>query len=195
MVAVKNEKKQQSAHRPVKSGGESVSTETVARIGAVLSPGRKKGLTGEPKKGEPAPKTAGPKAEEPAQPTEPAEEKEERLSPKDVDYQSPLVICLSIITRLAGNPVSAATLKAGLPQSNNIVTAASLVRAAVLLPRLLLSGLPKKSALLPKLSIVRKSLIFPNLSCPVSCYCAVVMPACCRKSLTTRSGYLFRDTE
>ncbi len=130
MVAVENEKKQQSARRPVKSGGKSVSTETVARTGAVLSPGRKKGLTGEPKKGEPAPKTVGPKAEKPAQPTEPAEEKEERLSPKDVDYQSPLVICLSIITRLAGNPVSAATLKAGLPQSNSIVTAASLVRAA-----------------------------------------------------------------
>jgi len=55
---------------------------------------------------------------------------DERLSPKDIDYQPPLVICLSIISRLMGRPVSSATLKAGIPQQEGVVTAASIVRAA-----------------------------------------------------------------
>ena len=59
-----------------------------------------------------------------------AEEDDERLSPKDIDYQPPLVICLSIISRLMGKPVSSATLKAGIPQQEGVITAASIVRAA-----------------------------------------------------------------
>ncbi|ADU61914.1 MULTISPECIES: type I secretion system permease/ATPase [Pseudodesulfovibrio] len=55
---------------------------------------------------------------------------DERLSPKDIDFQPPLVICLSIISRLMGKPVSSATLKAGIPQQEGIITAASIVRAA-----------------------------------------------------------------
>ncbi|WP_245628632.1 cysteine peptidase family C39 domain-containing protein [Salidesulfovibrio brasiliensis] len=55
---------------------------------------------------------------------------DERLSPKDIDYQPPLVICLSIISRLLGRPVSSATLKAGIPQQEKVITAASMVRAA-----------------------------------------------------------------
>lgn len=53
-----------------------------------------------------------------------------RISPSDVDFQPPLVICLSIISRLHGKAVSAATIKAGIPQSDDVVTAASIVRAA-----------------------------------------------------------------
>ncbi|MBI9079663.1 MAG: type I secretion system permease/ATPase [Pseudodesulfovibrio sp.] len=57
-------------------------------------------------------------------------ERDERLSPKDIDFQPPLVICLSIISRLMGSPVSSATLKAGVPQQEGVITAASIVRAA-----------------------------------------------------------------
>ncbi|WP_419788345.1 type I secretion system permease/ATPase [Pseudodesulfovibrio sp.] len=57
-------------------------------------------------------------------------ESDERISPKDIDYQPPLVICLSIISRLLGKPVSSATLKAGIPQKEGVITAASIVRAA-----------------------------------------------------------------
>lgn len=57
-------------------------------------------------------------------------ENDERLSPKDIDFQPPLVICLSIISRLMGRPVSSATLKAGIPQEKGVITAASIVRAA-----------------------------------------------------------------
>jgi len=56
--------------------------------------------------------------------------KDDRLSPKDIDFQPPLVICLSIISRLMGRPVSSATLKAGLPQQDGIVTASAIVRSA-----------------------------------------------------------------
>lgn len=59
-----------------------------------------------------------------------ADERDERISPKDIDFQPPLVICLSIISRLMGKPVSSATLKAGIPQQEGIITAASIVRAA-----------------------------------------------------------------
>ncbi|WP_147818648.1 type I secretion system permease/ATPase [Salidesulfovibrio onnuriiensis] len=55
---------------------------------------------------------------------------DERLSPKDIDFQPPLVICLSIISRLLGRPVSSATLKAGIPQQEKVITAAAIVRAA-----------------------------------------------------------------
>jgi len=57
-------------------------------------------------------------------------ETDERLSPKDIDFQPPLVICLSIISRLLGKPVSSATLKAGIPQQEGVITAASIVRSA-----------------------------------------------------------------
>ncbi len=57
-------------------------------------------------------------------------ERDERLTPKDIDFQPPLVICLSIISRLMGKPVSSATLKAGIPQQEGVITAASIVRAA-----------------------------------------------------------------
>lgn len=57
-------------------------------------------------------------------------EPDERISPKDIDFQPPLVICLSIISRLMGKPVSSATLKAGIPQQEGVITAASIVRAA-----------------------------------------------------------------
>ncbi len=55
---------------------------------------------------------------------------DERLSPQDIDFQPPLVICLSIISRLLGRPVSSATLKAGIPQQERVITASSIVRAA-----------------------------------------------------------------
>ncbi len=58
------------------------------------------------------------------------EELDARVSPSSVDFQPPLVICLSIISRLHGKAVSAATLKAGIPQVDGVVTAASIVRAA-----------------------------------------------------------------
>ncbi|HKI80694.1 MAG TPA: ABC transporter transmembrane domain-containing protein, partial [Pseudodesulfovibrio sp.] len=57
-------------------------------------------------------------------------ETDERLTPKDIDFQPPLVICLSIISRLLGKPVSSATLKAGIPQQEGVITAASIVRSA-----------------------------------------------------------------
>ncbi|QGY42020.1 type I secretion system permease/ATPase [Pseudodesulfovibrio cashew] len=56
--------------------------------------------------------------------------RDERLSHKDIDFQPPLAICLSIISRLLGKPVSAATLKAGVPQREGLITASSIVRAA-----------------------------------------------------------------
>jgi ATP-binding cassette subfamily C protein LapB len=57
-------------------------------------------------------------------------ETDERLTPKDIDFQPPLVICLSIISRLLGKPVSSATLKAGIPQQEGVITASSIVRSA-----------------------------------------------------------------
>lgn len=59
-----------------------------------------------------------------------SEQPDERLSPKDIDFQPPLAICLSIISRLLGRPVSSATLKAVLPQRDQVITAASMVRAS-----------------------------------------------------------------
>lgn len=74
---------------------------------------------------------AGEAPQQPLQPPKPdAMERDERLSPKDIDFQPPLVICLSIISRLMGKPVSSATLKAGIPQQEGVVTASSIVRAA-----------------------------------------------------------------
>lgn len=80
---------------------------------------------------------AKPQNTPPAAPQEPAAsapagslDTDERLSPKDIDFQPPLVICLSIISRLMGRPVSSATLKAGIPQQEGVITAASIVRAA-----------------------------------------------------------------
>jgi len=64
------------------------------------------------------------------QPQQPKVETDERLTPKDIDFQPPLVICLSIISRLLGKPVSSATLKAGIPQQEGVITAASIVRSA-----------------------------------------------------------------
>nr|WP_321258639.1 type I secretion system permease/ATPase [uncultured Pseudodesulfovibrio sp.] len=66
----------------------------------------------------------------PGQPAPIKVETDERLSPKDIDFQPPLVICLSIISRLLGKPVSSATLKAGIPQQEGVITAASIVRSA-----------------------------------------------------------------
>ncbi|BDQ37110.1 ABC transporter [Pseudodesulfovibrio nedwellii] len=66
----------------------------------------------------------------PGQPVPIKVETDERLSPKDIDFQPPLVICLSIISRLLGKPVSSATLKAGIPQQEGVITAASIVRSA-----------------------------------------------------------------
>lgn len=63
-------------------------------------------------------------------PPKPEGERDKRLSPKDIDFQPPLVICLSIISRLMDKPVSSATIKAGIPQKDGVVTAASIVRAA-----------------------------------------------------------------
>ncbi|NDV18293.1 type I secretion system permease/ATPase [Pseudodesulfovibrio sp. JC047] len=67
---------------------------------------------------------------QPGQPEPIKVEADERLSPKDIDFQPPLVICLSIISRLLGKPVSSATLKAGIPQQEGVITAASIVRSA-----------------------------------------------------------------
>jgi len=72
----------------------------------------------------------GPAAGTAAGPGAPDLSSDERLSPKDIDFQPPLVICLSIISRLMGKPVSSATLKAGIPQQEGVITAASIVRAA-----------------------------------------------------------------
>ena len=81
--------------------------------------------------GAPMPSTGQPpKPQGMPAPDEDRLKKDERLSPKDIDFQPPLVICLSIISRLMGRPVSSATLKAGLPQQEGVVTAASIVRAA-----------------------------------------------------------------
>lgn len=55
---------------------------------------------------------------------------DERLSPRDIDFQPPLVECLSVISGLLGRPVSSATLRAGMPQKDNVVTASAMVRAA-----------------------------------------------------------------
>jgi ATP-binding cassette subfamily C protein LapB len=80
--------------------------------------------------------SASPQGQEAGQPTPPPAppgqdlSRDERLSPKDIDFQPPLVICLSIISRLMGKPVSSATLKAGIPQQEGVITAASIVRAA-----------------------------------------------------------------
>lgn len=160
MVAVKEENG--TPVRPAKVSAKPRSREAVARVGTVLSPGRKEIVAGRSQKKstprtdigpifsgqETVQKVAATRPVAPAQPRiqQPApavesedkisipkmveEEREERLTPQDIDYQSPLVICLSIISRLAGSPVSAATLKAGLPRTDNTVTAASLVRAA-----------------------------------------------------------------
>ena len=75
-----------------------------------------------------APAADGPAPEERA--CKPDMHGDERLSPNDIDFQPPLVICLSIISRLMGKPVSSATLKAGIPQQEGVITAASIVRAA-----------------------------------------------------------------
>ncbi|CCH49988.1 type I secretion system permease/ATPase [Pseudodesulfovibrio piezophilus] len=81
------------------------------------------GTQGAAQAGPPSPPTG-------QQPSGPDLERDERLSPKDIDFQPPLVICLSIISRLMGKPVSSATLKAGIPQQDGVITAASIVRAA-----------------------------------------------------------------
>ena len=72
--------------------------------------------------------------DQPLQPGQPMPAKQvepdSRLTPKDIDFQPPLVICLSIISRLLGKPVSSATLKSGIPQTEGVITAASIVRSA-----------------------------------------------------------------
>lgn len=67
---------------------------------------------------------------QPVPPTAKKVENDERLTPKDIDFQPPLVICLSIVSRLLGKPTSSATLKAGIPQKEGVITAASIVRSA-----------------------------------------------------------------
>ncbi|MBI9110862.1 type I secretion system permease/ATPase [Maridesulfovibrio ferrireducens] len=81
---------------------------------------------------------------------------DERLSPKDIDFQPPLVICLSIISRLMGKPVSSATLKAGIPQQGGVITAASIVRAAEHI------GIKAKTVHRPKLRSISK-LVLPSI--------------------------------
>ncbi len=89
------------------------------------------GQPGQPVKGQ-MPPGMGPMPGMPGQPgQQPIRvETDERLTPKDIDFQPPLVICLSIISRLLGKPVSSATLKAGIPQQEGVITAASIVRSA-----------------------------------------------------------------
>ncbi|BCS88002.1 ABC transporter [Pseudodesulfovibrio sediminis] len=84
---------------------------------------------GQAQPGQPQPGQMPMPGQMPQQPA-PKVESDERLSPKDIDFQPPLVICLSIISRLLGKPVSSATLKAGIPQQDGVVTAASIVRSA-----------------------------------------------------------------
>ncbi|MBG0789675.1 MAG: type I secretion system permease/ATPase [Desulfovibrionaceae bacterium] len=79
---------------------------------------------------------------------------DERLTPKDIDYQPPLVICLSIISRLFGKPVSSATLKAGIPQKDGVITAASIVRSAERI------GITAKTVFREKLTAITK-LVLP----------------------------------
>ena len=67
---------------------------------------------------------------QPMPPTAKRVEADDRLTPKDIDFQPPLVICLSIVSRLLGKPISSATLKAGIPQKEGVITAASIVRSA-----------------------------------------------------------------
>ncbi|QJB58458.1 type I secretion system permease/ATPase [Pseudodesulfovibrio sp. zrk46] len=79
---------------------------------------------------------------------------DERLTPKDIDFQPPLVICLSIVSRLLGKPVSSATLKAGIPQQEGVITASSIVRAAERI------GIKAKTVHRPKVWDISK-LVFP----------------------------------
>nr|WP_316896630.1 type I secretion system permease/ATPase [Pseudodesulfovibrio indicus] len=103
--------------------------------------------SGQPQPGQPQPGPGAPGQPQPGQP-QPGQmppgmppgfpgmqqplrvETDERLTPKDIDFQPPLVICLSIISRLLGKPVSSSTLKAGIPQQEGVITAASIVRSA-----------------------------------------------------------------
>ena len=83
-----------------------------------------------PKQGAGAPPPGAGKQQPPQSNRPEALSRDERLDHKDIDFQPPLVICLSIISRLLGKPVSSATLKAGIPQQEGVITAASIVRAA-----------------------------------------------------------------
>ncbi len=83
-----------------------------------------------PKQGAGAPPPGAGKQQPPQSNRPGALSRDERLDHKDIDFQPPLVICLSIISRLLGKPVSSATLKAGIPQQEGVITAASIVRAA-----------------------------------------------------------------
>lgn len=115
-------------------------------------PKEKNNVTQAPQK-EAEPKASGQAASEP-KPS--AMERDERLSPKDIDFQPPLVICLSIISRLLGKPVSSATLKAGIPQQEGVVTASAIVRAAERI------GIRAKTVHRPSLRSITK-LVLPSI--------------------------------
>jgi ATP-binding cassette subfamily C protein LapB len=52
------------------------------------------------------------------------------LSPGQVDYDPPLLVCLSILMRLSGHPVSTEAIKSGLPLGKEPPTVATVIRAA-----------------------------------------------------------------
>ncbi|MEF2145152.1 MAG: type I secretion system permease/ATPase [Desulfovibrionaceae bacterium] len=52
------------------------------------------------------------------------------VSPKSIDFEPPLLSCLSMLFRLLGNAQTVDTLKAGLPQSEEGITPARCIRTA-----------------------------------------------------------------
>ncbi len=52
------------------------------------------------------------------------------LSPGQIDYDPPLLICLSILMRLSGHPVSTEAIKSGLPLGKEPPAVATVIRAA-----------------------------------------------------------------
>lgn len=52
------------------------------------------------------------------------------LSPGQIDYDPPLLICLSILMRLSGHPVSTEAIKSGLPLGKEPPSVATVIRAA-----------------------------------------------------------------
>lgn len=55
---------------------------------------------------------------------------QEGVSPGQVDYDPPILICLAILMRQAGRPVSIETIKSGLPMGKTPPNAATCIRAA-----------------------------------------------------------------
>lgn len=70
------------------------------------------------------------------------------ISPGIVDYEQPLIRCLSVVAGLLGRPVSTVVLRAGMPQGRERPTLAAILRAAAQ------SGLRAKTVHRPQLRTV-----------------------------------------